>query len=138
MSARNLFREVFRWMAGPCDESASERAYSERLRQRAKLNDDEFYETFYAGTGIGKGIPVRLRTLYEKIIGEDLSALHPEDNQALIYEGLDFADVLHRVEREFNVTIPSSARKSGTPETGEIDGTFDSVVRYLDKAKSQV
>ncbi len=135
MSARNLFREVFRWLAGPAVESESERAYSELLQTRAKLNDGEFYETFYAGSRIRKDIPVRLRMLCQKIIGEDLSALHPEDNLALIYDGLDFADVLYRVEREFDLKIPLTACKWATTEAGEIDGTFDSVVRYVDNAK---
>ena len=64
-----------------------------------------------------------------------LSALHPEDNQALIYDGLDFALVLYRVEREFKVTIPLTVLKSETAIPAEIDGTFDSVVCYLDKVK---
>ena len=115
MPARDSFRGFLRWLAGPPDESESERAYSEQLQLRTKLNDDEFYATFYGGTGIQKDIPIRLRKLYEKIIGEDLSALHPEDDQALIYDGLDFLDVLYRVQREFKLTIPPAARETGPP-----------------------
>ncbi|HEY2253879.1 MAG TPA: hypothetical protein VGH74_22545 [Planctomycetaceae bacterium] len=113
----------------------SERAYSAQLQQRAKLNDDEFYEAFYAETGIPKHIPIRLRTLLQKnIMGDDLSALHPNDNLALIYDGLDFADVLYRVGKEFELTIPLTVCKSKLHADGEIDGTFDSVVRYLNRA----
>jgi len=86
-------------------------------------------------SGIPKTIPIRLRKLLcERIIGDDLSALYPEDNIAMIYDGLDFADVLYRAEREFGVAIPRETWKTGENLGGEIDGTFGSVVRYLSKA----
>lgn len=115
--------------------SASERAYQAELAKRPRLDDDQFFEKFYAGTGVPKAIPIRLRKLLcQRIIGDDLSALYPEDNIALIYDGLDFADVLYRVEREFDVAIPRATWKTGENLGGEIDGTFGSVVRYLSKA----
>ena len=48
---RNFLRDCFRWLVGSLEP---ERAYSEQLRTRPKLSDDEFYETFYAHTGIPK------------------------------------------------------------------------------------
>ena len=116
--------------------SASEREYAETRRLRPRLSESEFYETFYADTGIPRAIPARLRKLLESIIGDDLAALQPEDNIAAIYDGLDFADVLYRVEREFHLRITSGVFHSPTETprscpTDRIDGTFDSVVRYL-------
>jgi hypothetical protein len=121
--------------------SESERAYAEELYRRPKLSDDDFYDRFYAGSDVPKEIPRRLRALYEEIVGDDLSGLQPQDNHAAIYDGLDFADVLYRVEREFKLKIPHenvvkaplTYKGKSSPE-GEIDGSFDSVVRYLAKA----
>ena len=119
--------------------SACERAYAELLEQRPHLSDDEFFEEFYAASGITRDIPVRLRTLYENIFGYDLAALRPEDNHAYFYDGVDFADVMYRVQREFDlkeipyatVVKPPLTYRGITNEQGEIDGTFDSVVRYV-------
>ncbi len=130
MSVSNFLRGFVDCLSG---KSEAERAYAEQLRRRARLSDDEFYEKFYSATGIPKDIPARLRKLYQTIMGYDFSALRPEDNFALIYDWLDFADVLYRVEKEFKVTIPPTTWKSEPRENGEINGTFDSVVRYLDK-----
>ena len=140
----SILARVQHWLSdchfGECfaDLTDAERAYREQLRQRPKLDDDAFYQTFYSGTGIPRDIPVRLRRLYEKIIGDNLSALQPQDNQAFIYGGIDFGDVLYRVEREFKLKIPRESTVKApltyhgySSPTGEIDGTFDSVVRYL-------
>lgn len=64
-----------------------------------------------------------------------MAGLQPQDNIALIFEGLDFADVLYRINREFRVSIPLEAvrvdPRDAADATPSIDGTFDSVVRYL-------
>lgn len=121
--------------------SESERAYEFELRRRPQLKEDDFYERFYAGSDVPKGIPIRLRQVYEKAMGDDLSGLHPQDNFAAIYDWLDFSVILDRVEREFKLRIPLAAvvkaplkYRGKSSSTGEIDGTFDSVVRYLAKA----
>jgi hypothetical protein len=124
-----------------CCLSKEERAYEDELGKRPKLDDDEFFEQFYAASGIPKDIPVRLRKLYKEMLGEEHSALQPQDNLAFIYGEIDFADVLYRVGREFKLKIPLETAtkapltyKGKSSSTGEIDGTFDSVVRYLAKA----
>lgn len=117
----------------PGDES--ERAYEAELRRRPPLDDDVLYERYYAGSGVPRSIPLRYRQLLRSILGIDLAALQPQDNIALIFEGLDFADVLYRINREFRVSIPLDALKVDPRDladaTPSIDGTFDSVVRYL-------
>jgi hypothetical protein len=115
------------------NECDAERMYFEELRRRPDLTDEQFYDTFFAGSQIPKEIPVRLRRLYQEIFGYDFSALNPNDNIALIFDFVDFADVLYRIEREFGLKIPLSACKSDGGR-GKIDGTFDSVVRYLNEA----
>ena len=61
----------------PCRE---ERQFHRNLRERSKLNDDEFYDTFYANSQIPKRFPVQLRTSLENAFGLDFGALHPTDN----------------------------------------------------------
>jgi len=45
----------------PLFPTKEERAKWREMRQRPTLSDDEFYECFYAGTGIPKEIPIRLK-----------------------------------------------------------------------------
>lgn len=117
----------------PGDES--ERAYEAELRRRPQLDDDDFYEQYYAGSGVPRSNPLRYRRLLRSILGIDLAALQPQDNIAAIFEGLDFADVLYRINREFRVSIPLEVVRfdpcDPADATPSIDGTFDSVVRYL-------
>jgi hypothetical protein len=134
--------EFFRRQIAEMPWSESERAYHAILQERPRRNDDEFFDEFYAGSSIPRDIPIRLRKLYEEIIGVDFLALRPEDNHAIIYDEVDFAEVIYRVGREFSLNIPIETvleapltyRGRASPQ-GEIDGTFDSVVRYLAKAR---
>lgn len=125
-------------LRGEPADCPSERAYAAELARRPHLSDVEFYDTFYGGTGIPSEIPVRLRGLLARITGDDLRGLWPDDNIAAIYDGLDFADVLYRVEREFGLKIPltvvffiPASKSPRSCPTDRIDGTFDSLVRYL-------
>jgi hypothetical protein len=137
----SVIRSILHWL-GDRVASDAERAYSAHLRRRPRLDDEAFLRRFYAGSGLPEDIPIRLRRLYQEIFGEDFAGLHPEDNVARIYDGIDFADVLWRVEREFRVKIHPETdlkapfRHEGKPcsPNGTIDGTFDSVVRYLAEA----
>ena len=77
---------------------------------------------------------MRLRKLYVRMFGDGLAALQPHDNHARIYEEIDFSDVLIRVGREFKLKIPRAAvTLAPSSNAGEIDGTFDSVVRYVSR-----
>lgn len=117
----------------PGDES--ERAYEAELRLRPPLDDEAFYERYYAGSDVPREIPLRYRKLLKSILGIDLAGLQPQDNIALIFDGLDFADVLYRINHEFRVSIPLKSVSHVPYSSGDsspmIDGTFDSVVRYL-------
>lgn len=108
----------------PLIPSAEERANWKRLKQRELLDDDAFYERFYAGTDIPKEIPLCLRRLYAEELQMD--EVWPEDN-AVEFDGeLDFGDVLDRAERDFGVRFTEE-------EIRQIDGSFGSVVKLVAK-----
>ncbi len=95
---------------------------------RPHLSDEELYDRFYVGSGIRRDIPCRVRRELIDALGEGLDSLYPSDNLAFAVEDVDFADVLFRMEREFGIAIPLETIP------GEIDGTFDSIVRYVSQA----
>jgi len=105
----------------PCRE---EREFHRNLRERPKLNDDEFYDTFYANSRIPKRLPVQLRTSLENAFGLDFGALHPTDNLIYADVEVDWADVIFRVKRDFDIVVPDDM-------IGRLDGTFDSLLQYI-------
>jgi hypothetical protein len=110
----------------PLIPSAEERTHWKRLKERPLLDDDAFYERFYAGTGIPKEIPLRLRTLYAEQLLMD--AVWPEDKAVEFDWELDFGDLLGMVEAVFSVRFTEE-------DITHIDGSFDSVVRLVAIAK---
>lgn len=124
------------WGRGP---SATERAYREKFRQRPRLDDDAFFEQLYSQTDVPRDVVVRLRRACRESLGIDPAFLRPEDNLAMIWDDVDFGDVLYHVGRSFKVKIPPETalaapfQYKGKPGTGEINGTFDSLARYLAK-----
>jgi hypothetical protein len=112
----------------PLIPSAEERANWKRFTQRELLDDEAFFQRFYAGTGISKEIPLRLRRLYTKELLID--RVWPEDKTVEFDWELDFGDVLDRVEREFGVRFTKD-------EVEQIDGSFDSIVRLVAKKLEQ-
>lgn len=91
---------------------------------RPELDDDAFYEKFYAGSGIPKEILVRLRRLYVKELGREWRRLVPQDNPANMYDDLDLADLFELVGEHFGVPFPLE-------DMERLDGSFDAVVRYV-------
>jgi hypothetical protein len=112
----------------PLIPSAEERANWKRLKQRQLLDDDAFYERFYAGTGISKEIPIRLRRSYA--VGLLMDRVWPEDKAVEFDWEVDFGDVLAAAENDFGVRFTND-------EAGQIDGSFDSVVRLVAKKLGQ-
>jgi hypothetical protein len=108
----------------PLIPSAEERAHWKRLRERPLLNDDAFYERFYAGTGIPKEIPFRLRRQYAEELRMD--AVWPEDKAREFDWELDFGDLLGMVEKDFGVRFTEE-------DIRHLDGSFDSLVRSVTK-----
>ncbi|HTQ40555.1 MAG TPA: hypothetical protein VMJ32_16130 [Pirellulales bacterium] len=85
----------------PLAPSPEQRRFHRNLRERPKLSDAEFYQTFFADTGIPEQLPIRLRMILEDLLGINLGALRPEDNIACANDDLDFVDVIRRVEDNF-------------------------------------
>jgi hypothetical protein len=105
---------------------AKEHAFERELKNRPQLDDDAFYEKFYAGTATPKEIPIRLRQLYAEQLGQPWANVLPQDNPARVYGDLDPADLLAEVAKEF--AVPFSAE-----EMQRLDGSFDSVVKFLNE-----
>jgi len=137
---RRVWERLRRHFLGP-----SWYAYVEETRRRPRLDDDAFYEQFYAGTGIPKDIPVRVRIIFESIVGLDRRVFRPGDNIFLNHEELDLAELIWRLEREFKMKVdietafkgPIGHKGKMTLCRGEIDGSFDSVVRYLARVRRE-
>jgi len=102
---------------------ASERAFHRELKLREPLDDEGFYQYFYASTGVPADIPKRLRPIYGKFFGIDPTRLRPMDRPPEIVE-IDLVDLVREIEAEFDLTIPDA-------DAENVDGSFDSIVRYL-------
>jgi acyl carrier protein len=106
----------------PFFPSREQRAKWAEMRQRPGLSDDEFYERFYAGTGIAREIPLRLRRVYDGALGTD--RVWPADKAHEFDDDLDLADLFFVVEKEFKVKVNKE-------EALKLDHSFDSIVRLV-------
>ena len=86
-----------------------------KLRHRPKLNDAEFYDAFYAGSGIPRELPEQLRSRLQLMIGLDLAAMRPSDNLAEADGELDWVDVFYVIEAR--VQSLDSCANRGTNST---------------------
>jgi hypothetical protein len=112
----------------PLIPSRQEREFRRNLRERPKLNDDEFYARFYADSSIPKHLAVQLRALLATQFGLDLGALHPLDNLIYADVELDWAYLMDEINEEFDIVVPEEM-------IGKLDGTFDSLVRCIASVK---
>jgi hypothetical protein len=108
----------------PLIPTKEEREFRRALRERPKLNDDDFYDAFYADSNTPRQLTVQLRTLLENAFGLDFAALHPTDNLIDADVELDWADIVFRIDRELNVAVPHDFIR-------DFDGTFDSLLRRI-------
>jgi hypothetical protein len=108
----------------PLIPSREEREFHRELRKRPKLNDNEFYNTYYSNSPIPKRLAIQLRASLENACGLDFGGLHPTDNLIYADAELDWADILFRINREFDVVVPEEVYDT-------LDGTFDSLLRCI-------
>ncbi len=106
-----------------------EREFHRNLRTRPKLDENAFFEVFYAPSGVPKNLVVQLRDLLESVTGYDLAGLHPRDNLVYIDGEMDFADVLYRIERDFSA-------KLDWDELRRSELTFDFLLRAIVRAST--
>jgi hypothetical protein len=102
--------------------SAETRAMTRDVRNRATLNDGEFYARFYAESPIQRETIDRVRGCLRKRIDPTADRLLPSDYLPLLWDGLDFADLLDMLAREFSAV--SDFR-------GSFNGTLDSLIRLF-------
>jgi hypothetical protein len=107
----------------PLWPSAESRAFRRELRSRAALSDDEFYARFYAGSGVPRDVPARLRHVLVEFDPLSERAV-PHDRLWLLNDELDFADVLHRAGQEFGVRFTRA-------DYPAVDGTLASLVQLV-------
>jgi hypothetical protein len=105
--------------------SAKERAFERECQGRPEMDDTTFFKTFYEGTDVPKAIPLRLRKVWAKELGRPWTKIFPHDNPFQIFPAdLDMTSLVVATEREFGVVFRDEDRR-------KIDGSFDSVVKYL-------
>jgi hypothetical protein len=107
----------------PLIPSSQSRALARQLRDRPDLSDEEFYTRFYEGSGIPREIPARVRrSLLE--IDSRINRVIPADCVAVLYDDLDFADIVSDILKEFGIRFDYSDCES-------IDGTLDNLIRLV-------
>ncbi len=111
----------------PLGPSPVEQGFRQRLRERPRLSDDEFYSAYFADSGIPQHLPVRLRKSMEKLLHCDLAALHPSDDLSHANDDVSPKDIVRRIEKNFGVEMPRAW-------SNEIDGTFDSLLNSVQRA----
>ena len=105
----------------PCRE---QREFRRNLRERTKLSDDDFFAVFYSHSQIPKELVVQLRKSLEGAFGLDFAALHPTDNLIFADAELDWADVMFRLNRNFDIVLTKEMFRG-------FDGTFDALLRLV-------
>lgn len=102
---------------------ASERAFWREWEQRERLNDEAFYQMYYANSDVPADIPKRLRPIYGDYFGIDPAKLRPHDIPPGFGE-MCTADLVQQVESEFDITISDS-------DTEQMDGSLHSIICFL-------
>lgn len=115
----------------PLIPTYEQREYRRVLRDRPKLNDDEFYNTFYADSGIPKQLAVQLRMSLEHCYGLDFGGLHPRDNLIYADDEIDFHDVIIRIKREYEIEIPNR-------RMSKAEATYDFLLQCISEYSQSV
>jgi hypothetical protein len=107
------------------DGMQSEWRFNRERRTRQYLSPQQFYDQFYKSSGIKKGVVFRLLALHAEIWEVEPGLIRPHDNYPRIYDGGDDGEFVDRVQSDFGVTISDE-------DLATIEGTFDSIARYVD------
>ncbi len=91
---------------------------------RRELDDQEFVRTFYASSDIDPQVPLRIRRLLAKQLGQRWMRVLPTDCIPEIDDELDFVELVKELEGEFQITIPEREWKL-------LDGSFESLVQCV-------
>ena len=108
----------------PLVPSKAERELRRELRERAKIDGDEFYEKYYSESTIPKRLVVGLRRLLESQLGLPENSIEPNDNMAIADPELDWRDLMDEVTDELGILIDDALIE-------KMDGTFDNLLRTI-------
>ena len=101
-----------------------EREFERELARRPLLNDNEFYEAYYAKLEIPKQIPIRLRHIFAEQLGEPWARLRPAEKPADVYLDLPFEELVSEACEKFRTQLTAD-------DMSGLEGSFDSLVRLL-------
>lgn len=116
----------------PLRASPEEKELHRKWRERPKLDDEAFYQAFYAESQIPKKLVADVRRELVSALGLSLAA-HPADNLGAACPDVDLADVFFRFDRVFGIKIPW---RSQSPEELGVDGSFDSLLRLVHRLRT--
>lgn len=105
---------------------------------RSSLTVDEFYNSFYKSEGIPREVVVKVRRIIQEEENlEDFGWARPEDRLHHdlgigAIDGLDFAFIIRKIEKEFAIRIP--VEEWGSVST--LDDLIRLVARYVQSGQS--
>jgi hypothetical protein len=117
----------------PLFPSAKRRALYRAWKERPQLDDDDFYGTFYADSGIARNVVVGVRREMQRIFERSLAGVQPGDDVLRAEPEMDFADVFDELAEAFDIVIPWRTGEVSYNGDGELsfNGTFGSLVRLI-------
>jgi hypothetical protein len=117
----------------PLFPSAERRALYRAWKERPQLDDDDFYGTFYADSGIARNVVVGVRREMQRIFERSLAGVQPGDDVLRAEPEMDFADVFDELAEAFDIVIPWRTGEVSYNGDGELsfNGTFGSLVRLI-------
>jgi acyl carrier protein len=98
--------------------------FERELVSRRQLDDQDFYDAHFGGSGIPEDIPIRVRKVCVEQLGDCWNGVRSDDDVCESDPNLDLAELLFEIEDEFRIKIPDEVMK-------QMDGTFDAIVRYV-------
>ena len=109
------------WSLFPFSDLYDEWMFNREVAARDDLESEDFYRRYYEGTGVPQRVVLGVLPIYSKFFGLPARKLRPHDWPPQIAE-FDTEPLVRDIETEFGM---SHAKWE------EVDGSFDSVVRYV-------
>ena len=94
------------------------------MKRRTSLSFDEFYDQYYADSGISRSIVLRILDVTADQFGVAAGQIRPDDN----FLQTNLADAIYyviEISEEFGLSTKR------LDELEQTDGTFDNIVRYV-------
>ena len=98
--------------------------YRRDLANREPMDEEAFFEHFYAGSRIDKELVYRFLRFQADFWSVPVELIRPHDDYNLIMGDGDADDFISALEREFSIHVSND-------DCQELNGTFDSLVRFL-------